>query len=973
MSILTLTNLAAGLAIGVLAIVGVILFLYWRNPVLIKIGLRNIPRRPTQSILIVVGLTLSTVIVISSLVIGDTLTYSLRRQAIDAYGAIDEIVAPPLLSLFITLADEETSSAEATQAQDELERLTEGGLTTVLTVLEGGLPSISEARFRQLQEEAKQEELIDGVAGSIIFPTIIRDVSSGQGEPLGFIFAVDPDYDQQFGLTNVAGRPVELESLEPGVGNIFAQASNLFNLVGNLGSQVGLGNVRISDVAIATAAIGAALTASGDEGLDLADLSIDVATLQELGIDTSLLDEAGLETLSLDALGFTSERLESLGVATTTVTLGDLGVPGIDAGAVETFTNDLLGALDLNTLGRELDSVLAQAGLQLRQGDVFLNRLGAERLNARVGDVLEIYIGPIPVPFRVKEIVEQAGPMAALTPVVVMRLDEAQKLLFMSDRVNAILVSNLGDEAEGIEHTAAVSERLRRLALDPVESAEIAALLRRPDVREILDKAAPEMTDPFAGDFEGPPPFVRDLLGDFFQLDNVVPLVQGLPAALDEPGFSEGLRAALASQAVRDWLLQLDLPSDARAGLVAGFTTLNQFDLIDPLNKSSVVTIAGVGGTVFTSVFSLFGFFSILAGVLLIFLIFVMLAAERRSEMGMARAIGMQRNHLVQMFVTEGLVYDLIAAALGVLLGLGISYLMVGFIGGLFNTLTGQISEYGGIFSVRFDAAPTSIVISYCLGVIFTLIVVLFAARRVSRLNIVAAIRDLPEETSRARRSRLGSIGAWLPGLLAAAAGGILISLGVDGRFSVLLAGISLALVGVLLLTARLLTRSRLREETIQRLIYTAMGLGLVAIWGLPWAVWFGRTTAVGDGPWVLISFALTMPMIILGAILIVMFNATLLTGLVSLTLGGVGALTPVLKTAIAYPLSSRFRTGMAMLLFAMIISTVTIMTVVIEATQTLVAPDSERNAGFEISTSFSLLSFFNPVEDLGAEIARES
>ncbi|MEZ4583983.1 MAG: ABC transporter permease [Caldilineaceae bacterium] len=30
-----------------------------------------------------------------------------------------------------------------------------------------------------------------------------------------------------------------------------------------------------------------------------------------------------------------------------------------------------------------------------------------------------------------------------------------------------------------------------------------------------------------------------------------------------------------------------------------------------------------------------------------------MLAAERRSEMGMARAIGVRRGHLVQMFMTE--------------------------------------------------------------------------------------------------------------------------------------------------------------------------------------------------------------------------------------------------------------------------------------------------------------------------------
>ena len=66
-----------------------------------------------------------------------------------------------------------------------------------------------------------------------------------------------------------------------------------------------------------------------------------------------------------------------------------------------------------------------------------------------------------------------------------------------------------------------------------------------------------------------------------------------------------------------------------------------------------------------------FGLFSIAAGILLIFLIFVMLAAERRAEMGMARAIGMNRVHLTQMFLAEGMAYNLGSAAIGALLGLG--------------------------------------------------------------------------------------------------------------------------------------------------------------------------------------------------------------------------------------------------------------------------------------------------------------
>ena len=52
--------------------------------------------------------------------------------------------------------------------------------------------------------------------------------------------------------------------------------------------------------------------------------------------------------------------------------------------------------------------------------------------------------------------------------------------------------------------------------------------------------------------------------------------------------------------------------------------------------------------------FTTFGSFSIAAGILLIFLIFVMLAAERRSELGIARAVGTRRSHLVQTFLFEG-------------------------------------------------------------------------------------------------------------------------------------------------------------------------------------------------------------------------------------------------------------------------------------------------------------------------------
>ena len=105
--------------------------------------------------------------------------------------------------------------------------------------------------------------------------------------------------------------------------------------------------------------------------------------------------------------------------------------------------------------------------------------------------------------------------------------------------------------------------------------------------------------------------------------------------------------------------------------------TLKPFGLeADPV-KQDALDEADAEGNAFMSVFTTFGSFSIFAGAMLIFLIFVMLAAERRGELGIARAVGTRRGHLVQMYVYEGMAYDLMAAAVGALLGVAIAFGMV--------------------------------------------------------------------------------------------------------------------------------------------------------------------------------------------------------------------------------------------------------------------------------------------------------
>ncbi|MGB4862307.1 MAG: FtsX-like permease family protein, partial [Tepidiformaceae bacterium] len=153
--------------------------------------------------------------------------------------------------------------------------------------------------------------------------------------------------------------------------------------------------------------------------------------------------------------------------------------------------------------------------------------------------------------------------------------------------------------------------------------------------------------------------------------------------------------------------------------------------------KHDLVRFAELIGNAFTTIFVVFGLFSISAGILLIFLIFVMLAAERKPEMGMARAVGAKRRQLVESFLAEGMGYDLGSAVVGLVAGMGVTFAMVAVIKAFAGDSLGL--DLAVTFSVR------SMIVAFCLGVIATFIVIFISSWRASRLNITAAIRDLPE------------------------------------------------------------------------------------------------------------------------------------------------------------------------------------------------------------------------------------
>jgi putative ABC transport system permease protein len=305
---------------------------------------------------------------------------------------------------------------------------------------------------------------------------------------------------------------------------------------------------------------------------------------------------------------------------------------------------------------------------------------------------------------------------------------------------------------------------------------------------------------------------------------------------------------------------------------------------------------ADKAGNAFMQMFSTFGSFSIAAGILLIFLIFVMLSAERRTEMGVARAIGTQRGHLVETFLFEGAAYDVVAAAVGALLGIGVSLAMVRGIERAYSNLDVTIT-----FSVRWQ----SVVVAYTLGVLLTLAVVAFSAWRVSVLNIVTAVRNLPDPSKRLHKRR-----GIVRGVVLVTLGALLVASARSAAEAMpFFLGVSLVLIGLIPILQAL--------RVSERVAYSIAGAGIVLVWLMP------SSTLERIIPGAQMDFSLWIVgglMIVLGATWAVIYNADALLGAAMAVFGRIRSLAAVLRVSMAYPLRTRLRTGMTLAMFTLVV-----------------------------------------------------
>jgi putative ABC transport system permease protein len=380
-----------------------------------------------------------------------------------------------------------------------------------------------------------------------------------------------------------------------------------------------------------------------------------------------------------------------------------------------------------------------------------------------------------------------------------------------------------------------------------------------------------------------------------------------------------------------DQVVRLLAPTLAPLGLEANKT------------KQDALKLADTTGASFMSFFTTFGSFSIAAGILLIFLIFVMLAAERRGELGIARAVGTRRRHLVQMFLFEGITYSLLAAAVGALVGVAVAYGMVLVMAGAFSATSD--------FHIAYSVNPRSILVAYAIGVLLTFIVVGVSAWRVSRMNIVSAIRNLPEPPTEKRGRR-----RWLPGAAGLLVGLLLLFEGATAKNAVPFA------LGASILILSLVPLARLAGVP-DRLARTVAGLTLVAWNVLPTSRWLLGSPKTDFSIFIISGLA-----IVVGATWAIIYNADVLLGAFASSLGRFRGLAPVLKMSMAYPLRSLFRTGVTLAMFTLVVFTLVVGAITTGSFLNAFNDLKAYGGGFDVRASVAPAA---PISDMHAALAR--
>src|SRR5215213_10782144 len=183
----------------------ILAFLAARDRTSFRMAVRNIPRRPTQTALILLGLMLATLLFSAAFTTGNTLTNSLRAQALENIGRVDVVV--------------------------KAERPESGGMAFGPGA--GGPPAVEEREkyfdeslVGKIREHLSGVESVAGVAPLAKESVPVRSPETDLSEPQVDVLGMDADFMQGFDrLRTASGTPLSLGNLKDNEVYVSAQTT----------------------------------------------------------------------------------------------------------------------------------------------------------------------------------------------------------------------------------------------------------------------------------------------------------------------------------------------------------------------------------------------------------------------------------------------------------------------------------------------------------------------------------------------------------------------------------------------------------------------------------------------------------------------------------------------------------------------------------------------------------------------------
>ena len=139
---------------------------------------------------------------------------------------------------------------------------------------------------------------------------------------------------------------------------------------------------------------------------------------------------------------------------------------------------------------------------------------------------------------------------------------------------------------------------------------------------------------------------------------------------------------------------------------------------------------------IYTAALKISSLFALFIGMFIIYNSFAIAVTQRRSEIGILRALGATRSQIRMLFLGESAIAGVIGAAVGIAVGLGFARSLTGITGQLMESMFGVPQNAQGV-----QVEPRFLVFAMVLGVATSMIAALIPARNAARVEPVQALQ----------------------------------------------------------------------------------------------------------------------------------------------------------------------------------------------------------------------------------------